>query len=69
MNRIDVGEGRAILEFSLEELFILNNALNEVCNGMRVPEFATRMGAELDEVDDLLDQIHSIIDQMMGSRA
>jgi hypothetical protein len=44
-----------------QELRILNNALNEVCHGIDVPEFATRMGATRDEVRALLDRIHAML--------
>jgi hypothetical protein len=39
-----------------DELRILSNALNEVCNALDVEEFATRMGAELYEVEALREQ-------------
>jgi len=36
--------------------FIINNALNEVCNGMSLDgEFSTRMGCSLEEARQLLD--------------
>lgn len=28
------------------ELVMINNALNEICHGIDLPEFATRIGAE-----------------------
>jgi hypothetical protein len=46
---------------TLEELRIINNALNEVCHGIEVPEFATRMGADLPEVKALLDRVHAML--------
>jgi hypothetical protein len=46
---------------TVEELRIINNALNEVCHGIDVPEFATRMGASLPEVKALLDRIHAML--------
>ncbi len=47
----------AVVSLSAHELAILNNALNEVCNGLDIAEFSTRMGAELEEAEKLLDQI------------
>ena len=43
-----------LIKFSEDELLILNNALNEVCNALDRAEFFTRMGAELENVKDLL---------------
>lgn len=40
-----------------DELAILNNALNEVCHGIDIPEFSTRIGAEIDEAKALLKQL------------
>lgn len=52
------------LRASPEELLILNNALNEVCHGLDMEEFGTRMGAELSAVESLLAQIGAVCDQM-----
>ncbi len=48
--------GRYLLEPSESELVLLNNALNEVCNGIHIddPEFATRIGASRSEAQRLL---------------
>jgi len=43
------------------ELGIINNALNEICHGIEVPEFATRIGAELAEVERLLAEFGALI--------
>lgn len=50
------------IQLTSDELMILNNALNEVCNGLDLPEFHTRMGAGREEVGRLLEEIHSIAD-------
>jgi hypothetical protein len=42
------------VRLSVRELLLLNNALNEVCNGLDLREFETRMGASPDEVQTLL---------------
>ena len=52
------------ISLSKEELVILNNALNEVCNGLDLNEFSTRMGAERENVDELLSEIGKVIDAM-----
>jgi hypothetical protein len=44
-----------------EELGIINNALNEVCNGIDLEgEFDTRMGCTVEEARNLLHVIHTL---------
>ena len=52
----------ALIRFSTAELLILNNVLNEVCHAIDVTEFSTRMGAELEDVKNLLQQIGKVLD-------
>lgn len=47
---------------TVDELIIVNNALNEVCNAIEVPEFSARMGADREEVRKILAEIGSIIE-------
>jgi hypothetical protein len=54
----------AIIRFSLDEMIILNNAFNEVCNGLDINEFSLRVGAEREEVAELLSAIGAIIDKI-----
>lgn len=51
------------IRLSIYELTLLSNALNEVCNGADIDdaEFATRRGAERDELRQLLENIGSAI--------
>ena len=50
-----------IIELSPHELLIINNALNEVCNGISLEgEFSTRMGCSHEEALELLAKIHAI---------
>lgn len=49
------------VELSKEELLIINNALNEVCNGIYLEgEFDTRMGCTLEEARVVLARIHAL---------
>lgn len=48
------GRGTVVVEFTKDELGVVSNALNEVCHGIDLPEFSTRMGAERSEVVKLL---------------
>lgn len=52
-----IDRDRVTVELSAVELEILNNALNEVCNGLDVQEFAIRIGAEKPEVLRLLHRV------------
>ena len=63
-----VEANEALLRLNSDELRILNNALNEVCHGLDIVEFSTRMGAELKEVRELLRQIRELIDEMKSQR-
>lgn len=44
-----------------DELLIINSALNEICHGIDVYEFETRIGASREEVEKLFKEIHSLI--------
>jgi len=49
------------VELTEFELIVLNNSLNEVCNGLDLPEFEVRMGATVDEVKEVLKSINLIL--------
>jgi uncharacterized protein YlzI (FlbEa/FlbD family) len=50
------------IELANGELIIINNALNEVCNGIHLEgEFDTRMGCSVDEARALLAKIHACV--------
>ena len=49
-------EGALVL-LSKYEIGIINNALNEVCNGIVIPEFETRSGCSLSESQELLRKV------------
>jgi len=46
------------------EILILVAALNEICNGIEVFEFETRIGANHEFVANLLQRFGSILDKM-----
>lgn len=53
--------GMAVIELTEEEINIINNALNEVCNGLNLQyEFHTRMGCSIEEARRLLAEIHGL---------
>ncbi len=53
-----------IRELTAQELLIINNALNEVSNGIALEgEFSTRMGCSLEEARQLLAAIYALVGQ------
>jgi hypothetical protein len=54
-----------ILEFNREELTTLNNALNEVSNGIDLRgESETRMGTTREKAQALLGVLHSLVSKL-----
>ena len=51
------------LELTRDELGLINNALNEICNGVHIDDidFTTRLGGSKDEARDLLSRIAQIL--------
>jgi hypothetical protein len=50
-----------VVRMSRDEMTLLNNALNEILNGLDIEEFATRVGASREEAERLRAQIHSVL--------
>jgi hypothetical protein len=49
------------VKLTSDELGIINNALNEVCNGVELEgDFDTRMGCTIEEARALLAKIHTL---------
>lgn len=58
-------EGRgAVVTLNESEILVLNAALNEVCNGINVQEFDTRIGSSKESVANLLGNISRVLDQI-----
>ncbi len=53
-----------VLDLSHNELILVNNALNEVCHGLDLPDFSTRLGAGWDELEALRRQINGALERM-----
>lgn len=64
MDMNDSSRDLASVSFSRDELLVLNAALNEICNGIDVFEFETRIGAKREFVIGLLQGIGSLLDKM-----
>lgn len=64
MEIIDVTGEKSQIGVTRDELLIVNAALNEVCNGIAVFEFETRIGADPDRVAALLRELGLLLDRM-----
>ncbi|MGP9434754.1 hypothetical protein ACT3RR_04895 [Ewingella sp. AOP8-B2-18] len=61
-------EGRgAVVTLNESELLMLNAALNEICNGIDIQEFDTRIGSSKESVANLLGKIGGVLDQIESS--
>jgi hypothetical protein len=58
-----IGTDSVEVVVSLDELRIINNALNEVSNALEQWEFETRMGAKPEEAKALLRSVREILDR------
>ena len=57
------GTDGADIRLSADELLIVVNCLNEACNGLRISEFSTRVGATRNDARDLLAEIAAVYDK------
>jgi len=55
---------KAQVALTRDEILIVNNALNEVCNALDAIEFSTRMGLDIENVQALLKQFGDLYDRM-----
>lgn len=54
----------ADIKISIDELLTIHQSLNEVCNGIDLFEFQTRIGVSREEVACLMKIINQIIDKI-----
>lgn len=64
MDVVQITSDTAQITLSRAELIVLNNALNEICNGIDVFEFRARIGVTREEATLLLTRISSLTEQM-----
>jgi hypothetical protein len=55
--------GTFLLHASADEMLLLNNAVNEICYGLEVPEFEIRIGVSLAEAQSVLREIGKALDR------
>jgi len=58
--------GEIIVDFSKTEVVILNHLLNEVCNGIKMPEFETKIGIPREQARQLLESINKAMNEMQS---
>jgi hypothetical protein len=66
MRLINQAEDQVDLRFSLEELILLRNVLNEICNGMQFTDndFVAILDAQRPEVEGLLLRFTTALDRL-----
>ena len=64
MEVVDVEAEKVNMNIARDELLIINAVLNEVCNGIDIVEFETRLGADKERVSEFLDEIDQLLDRM-----
>lgn len=66
MNIIDIKKTHAHLLFSIDELILLNNVLNELCYGINISDadIESRIGGSHSDMSDLLSNISGVIENI-----
>ena len=60
MELVESSNQSITLRLSPDEVIILSNALNEICNGIAISEFETRIGYTREDVETLLAELRQI---------
>lgn len=58
----------ALLRLTRDELVVLANALNTVCNAVDLPEFTTLLGVDQSEAEALLADLAAVLQRMSPDR-
>ena len=58
----------ATIQFSGHELLALNNALSEVCHGLKILEFKTQIGVSRERTEKLLGFVHEMSENVTRDR-
>ena len=53
---------KIVTQFSVSEFVTLNNALNEVCNGIKIPDFEVKLGISCEDAKLLLKSVGKMLD-------
>jgi hypothetical protein len=55
------GADAFVVYANADELTLLNNALNEICNGLDLRDFQTRVGVTREEAESVLAVVHKAL--------
>jgi hypothetical protein len=58
------GQDSCAILISLDEITMINNILNEVCNGIHVPDIEDKIGLPREKAKEMLSSINSVMNQM-----
>ena len=61
-----VADDEAVLRIGRDELVVIANALNYVCNAIDLTEFPTLFGVDRDEADALLADVGRVLLRMLS---
>lgn len=66
MKLIKQDQHSAEIQFTIDELEMLINALNEVCHGIDIEEFETRLGVSQKKMEQLLRHLNKILSSSLN---
>lgn len=64
MRTVEILANAALLACSKDEILVIHSALNEICNGIELFEFETRIGASRDAASTLLAEIGGVLNRL-----
>lgn len=64
MRLFEALDNKANIQFSIDEITILNNSLNEVCHGVEIHDFDTNIGASREEAKLLLNSVNELMNEL-----
>lgn len=64
MKIIESGSNQASVSIKRDELLLIHAALNEICNGIEVFEFETRIGVDKTRAFDFLNEVGGLLDSL-----
>jgi len=64
IEEMDSSNDAVVVRMTRAELVLLKNALNEVCHGVKIPAFDTRLGYSKDVAKGLLNQLWDVIKKL-----
>lgn len=63
MNEVVVTEHSITLQFAVDELETIHQALNEVCNGLTIVDFEARLGVPREDAERLMRQLRESVER------